>query len=231
MPGPFFGGERKEGVPPETHTVVRALTSAVLRSPLLLSLAPLVHFRELVVIFLVFSVRYANTRVFFWPQNRAAVGMYIAFLEPLLSAVPLRFFCFSTRRQLFFLSFVFLISNHRPSQRPLICVMVSLGGRPWGTDLKAPVAVAVVLLAVAAWKVSTKKRETKNKKHAKSFVCLSFCVVPIREREPAPSAKGARGKMASFLVASSRASRSRLCVDAGIAHATVLPEAGRTKDN
>lgn len=76
-----------------------------------------------------------------------------------------------------------------------------------------------------------KKRETKNKKHAKSFVCLSFCVVPIREREPAPSAKGARGKMASFLVASSRASRSRLCVDAGIAHATVLPEAGRTKDS
>lgn len=35
--------------------------------------------------------------------------------------------------------------------------MVSLGGRPWGTDIKAPVAVAVVLLAVAAWKVSTKR--------------------------------------------------------------------------
>ena len=33
--------------------------------------------------------------------------------------------------------------------------MVSLGGRPWGKDLTAPVAVAVVLLAVAAWKVST----------------------------------------------------------------------------
>eukprot|EP00752_Nemacystus_decipiens_P006044 g5455.t1 len=32
--------------------------------------------------------------------------------------------------------------------------MVSLGGRPWVTDLKAPVAMAVVLLAVAAWKAT-----------------------------------------------------------------------------
>lgn len=31
--------------------------------------------------------------------------------------------------------------------------MGSLGGRPWGKELKAPVALALVVLAVAAWKV------------------------------------------------------------------------------
>eukprot|EP00903_Cladosiphon_okamuranus_P020128 g18482.t1 len=40
--------------------------------------------------------------------------------------------------------------------------MVSLGARPWGTYLKAPVAVAVVLLAVAAWKTSCPKAENAD---------------------------------------------------------------------
>lgn len=39
------------------------------------------------------------------------------------------------------------------SEHPIICIMGSLGGPPWGKELRAPLALALVVLAVAAWKV------------------------------------------------------------------------------
>lgn len=58
------------------------------------------------------------------------------------------------------LSVVFVYSN-RSLQLGLICIMASPGGRPWGRDLKAPVAVAAVLLVVAVWKVCSTLAHTR----------------------------------------------------------------------